>query len=283
MAEEKRFTQHESFGPSRPRPLAAPAWGLTTRGVVCPGSGSPARAGTHESSTARRIGLRTAQRAHERRPWCAAGRVLDAPAQSFAFENAPTKRRIARIGTPCSRPCSELGITAAPLWIFAYGSLIFRPGFSHLERRRAYVAGFARRFWQGSPDHRGVPDAPGRVVTLVCLDGVACGGCAYRIDPRDAEAILTALDAREQAGFERRPLPLFDTPGGEPFGEGVTWVAGPTNTHFLGPLPEPEIANVIRSRRGPSGTNTEYVLRLREALRELDVVDEHVERVASLL
>ena len=169
------------------------------------------------------------------------------------------------------------------MWIFAYGSLIFRPGFEWLERRRAWVGGFERRFWQGSPDHRGVPEAPGRVVTLVAAEGAACGGCAYRIDPAGADALLAALDAREQAGFERRTLPLLDGPTGPAFADGVTWIAGRGNEHFLGPLPGPEIAAVIRARRGPSGPNAEYALRLRDALRALDVADDHVERVAAHL
>jgi cation transport regulator ChaC len=168
------------------------------------------------------------------------------------------------------------------VWIFAYGSLIFRPDFPWIERRRAYLSGFARRFWQGSPDHRGVPEAPGRVVTLVRQDGF-CGGCAYRIDPAGAAPILETLDAREQAGFERVDVELLDGEAGSAFARGITWIAGPTNAHFLGPLPEAEIAAIIRERRGPSGPNTEYVLRLRDALRALEIVDEHVERVASLL
>jgi glutathione-specific gamma-glutamylcyclotransferase len=169
------------------------------------------------------------------------------------------------------------------MWIFGYGSLIFRPDFPYVERRRAYVSSWARRFWQGSPDHRGVPEAPGRVVTLVASEGAVCGGCAYRIDPSGADAILAALDAREQAGFERLTLELFDAPGSAAFARGVTWVAGPKNEHFLGPLPEREIAEVIRERRGPSGANADYALRLRDALRALDVVDEHVEAIAALL
>ena len=51
-------------------------------------------------------------------------------------------------------------------WIFGYGSLVWRPAFPHAERRAANVRGWVRRFWQGSPEHRGVRDAPGRVLTL---------------------------------------------------------------------------------------------------------------------
>ena len=169
------------------------------------------------------------------------------------------------------------------MWIFAYGSLIFRPDFPFVERRRAYVRGWQRRFWQGSPDHRGVPEAPGRVVTLVASEGF-CGGCAYRIDPNGGRAILEALDAREQAGFERTNVELFDSPEAPAFfGSAITWIAGKDNAHFLGPIPDAEIAAEIRERRGPSGPNAEYVLRLRDALRALEVVDEHVETIASLL
>jgi len=169
------------------------------------------------------------------------------------------------------------------MWIFGYGSLIFRPSFDFLERRRAFVKGWSRRFWQGSPDHRGVPEAPGRVVTLVPDGDAACGGCAYRIDAARADEIFAALDAREQAGFERRTVALYATTDEDPFTEGVTWIAGSSNPHFLGPLPEAELAAWIRERRGPSGSNMEYALRLAEALRGLDIADAHVEDIARRL
>jgi cation transport regulator ChaC len=165
------------------------------------------------------------------------------------------------------------------MWIFAYGSLIFRPAFSYLERRRAFVKGWSRRFWQGSPDHRGVPDAPGCVVTLLPDPDGLCGGCAFRIDPAQSDGILKAIDAREQAGFSRKRLALLPAPGEQPFADGITWVAAPENPHFLGPLQEPAIAEIISSRSGPSGSNADYAMQLFVALRNLDIVDIHVETI----
>lgn len=167
------------------------------------------------------------------------------------------------------------------MWIFAYGSLTWRPSFSWAERRPAYVRGWARRFWQGSPDHRGVPEAPGRVVTLVEVDGEICGGCAYRIAPEESDHILAELDHRERAGFLRQLLPVFaDASHETPFAEAVTYVADVANPWFLGELSESEIAALVRTRRGPSGPNDEYVLRLADTLAELGIGDEHVEAIA---
>src|SRR5689334_3397594 len=105
------------------------------------------------------------------------------------------------------------------VWIFGYGSLIFRPGFSYVERRRAFVTGFARRFWQGSPDHRGSLERPGRVVTLVPVEAGVCGGVAYRIESAAAPSILDGLDFRERAGFERRTVALLEEPSRGAFAE----------------------------------------------------------------
>ncbi|WP_394827405.1 gamma-glutamylcyclotransferase [Pendulispora albinea] len=170
------------------------------------------------------------------------------------------------------------------MWIFAYGSLIFRPSFDYLEKRRAFVSGWMRRFWQGSPDHRGTPEVPGRVVTLIADEKAWCGGSAYRIDPAHADTVLAALDSREQAGFERHHLHLWDSPDGTaPFAQGLTYVAPMTNPHFLGPLDEPSIAAWIDRSHGPSGPNADYARALDVALRELAIDDPHVETIARLL
>lgn len=169
------------------------------------------------------------------------------------------------------------------LWIFAYGSLVFRPAFDFVERRRAFVQGYARRFWQASPDHRGTEGFPGRVATLVPLADALCGGCAYRLDEAWAEPILAAIDHREKAGFDRRIVPMLDGPGGATFAEGLTWIADRTNVHFFEEASETVIAEVVRMRHGPSGPNSAYVLELRDALRALEVFDPHVEAIADHL
>jgi cation transport regulator ChaC len=79
------------------------------------------------------------------------------------------------------------------LWIFGYGSLVWRPSFPFAERRGAWIDGFARRFWQGSTDHRGVPGAPGRVVTLEPDARARCFGVAYRVDDEGVPARRVAL------------------------------------------------------------------------------------------
>jgi cation transport regulator ChaC len=175
------------------------------------------------------------------------------------------------------------GTLTSSMWIFGYGSLIFRPGFDFVERRPAWIAGYVRRFWQGSPDHRGTPESPGRVVTLLADANAHCGGCAYRIDPEGAGETLRLLDEREIAGFERTVVPLLDGPNGATFAEGITWIAPHGNPHFLGELPEDEIAAHVRRSHGPSGANIDYVRRLAAALRELGIEDPHVEAIVRAL
>lgn len=169
------------------------------------------------------------------------------------------------------------------MWIFGYGSLIFRPGFAFLERRPAWIAGYVRRFWQGSPDHRGTPESPGRVVTLLADANTTCGGCAYRIDPETADATLRALDEREIAGFERTNVPLLEGPSAAAFAEGITWIAPNGNPHFLGEIPEPDIAAHVRRSHGPSGANIDYVRSLHAALQELGIDDPHVAAIVRSL
>ena len=168
-------------------------------------------------------------------------------------------------------------------WVFGYGSLIWRPAFPHAERRAACARGFARRFWQGSPDHRGVREAPGRVLTLVPQPEALCWGVAYRVEDAAWDEVLAILDERESGGFERRSLEIGFDADGEARLPALTYVAGEGNPNFLGPAPLPAIAAQIRGAHGRSGANRDYALQMAAALRELRVGDAHVFAVAELL
>jgi glutathione-specific gamma-glutamylcyclotransferase len=170
-------------------------------------------------------------------------------------------------------------------WIFGYGSLVWRPAFPALEQRPARVRGWTRRFWQGSTDHRGVPSAPGRVVTLVPEPDAVCWGMAYRVEPTRLPEVLDALDVREQGGYARHEvaLELLDPGDGAAPVRGLMYVAGPGNPNYLGPAPLDAIAAQVRRSTGPSGANLEYVLRLAAALREMGADDAHVFELAELL
>ena len=167
------------------------------------------------------------------------------------------------------------------MWIFGYGSLIFRPSFPFVEKAGAWVSGYERRLWQGSTDHRGVPGAPGRVATLIEAPGARCWGVAYRIDRQDIAAVLAHLDHREKGGYERREV-MLEFEGASPV-PGTVYFASSTNPSFLGPAPLEEIVAQVRSAIGPSGRNADYVLRLAAALRESNVDDPHVFAVANAL
>jgi len=167
------------------------------------------------------------------------------------------------------------------VWVFGYGSLIFRPSFPFAEKVGAWLTGYERRLWQGSTDHRGVPGAPGRVATLVEIPNARCWGVAYRVDAEDTAAVLEHLDHREKGGYERR-LVTLEIEGREPITASV-YFANSSNPEWLGPAPLEEIVAQVRAATGPSGSNVDYVRRLAAALHENGVEDPHVYEVAKAL
>ncbi len=159
-------------------------------------------------------------------------------------------------------------------WIFGYGSLIWRPDFPYTSSRKAAVRGWRRRFWQASPDHRGVPAAPGRVVTLVADAAATCWGVAFQAEAAHFEAIVAMLDEREKNGYDAHAVTLEFDDGSA--AEALTYIAGPDNPSFAGPAPLGAMAAQIARAHGPSGSNREYLARLAATLLELGIEDDEV-------
>lgn len=161
-------------------------------------------------------------------------------------------------------------------WVFGYGSLIFKVDFPWLERRVASINGWSRRFWQGSHDHRGTPEAPGRVVTLIETPGVDCFGIAYLVAPE----VFDHLDYREKNGYARHRVAIA-LDGGDAAVSGLLYVATEDNPAYLGPAPLDDMALHIAAATGPSGTNRSYLSELARALEDLGSYDDHVHPLAS--
>jgi glutathione-specific gamma-glutamylcyclotransferase len=100
------------------------------------------------------------------------------------------------------------------LWIFAYGSLMWDPGFVYAEAQPALLKGYHRSFCVYSHRHRGTPERPGVVLGLD--RGGACKGIAYRVPAADVAAALNYLWDREMArGTYRLKEVLVEIAGGK--------------------------------------------------------------------
>ncbi|TAN04904.1 MAG: gamma-glutamylcyclotransferase [Rhodanobacteraceae bacterium] len=163
------------------------------------------------------------------------------------------------------------------VWLFGYGSLIYKADFPYLERRRATIHGWSRRLWQGSHDHRGTFEHPGRVATLIPEEGAACVGMAYHVAP----ATFEHLDHREKNGYLRHEG-VLDFGNGKSVA-GLVYIAAQGNAAWLGPADDATLARHVAAASGPSGRNSDYVLHLARALRELGADDPHVFAVEARL
>ena len=136
------------------------------------------------------------------------------------------------------------------------------------------------RFWQASEDHRGTPQFPGRVATVVPQAGAEVWGRAYRLAP-ETEAVLAYLDHREKGGYSRQFREVFTTCGQAI--EALCYVGGSDGESFVGPEDEVTTASVIGQAVGPSGKNIDYLRNLHESLSRLGKMEPHVDRLLSLV
>ncbi|KAF8178873.1 ChaC-like protein [Mycena galopus ATCC 62051] len=175
--------------------------------------------------------------------------------------------------------------SATPFVVFGYGSLIFKPPPNVVAQVPGFLKGYVRRFAQKSHDHRGTPENPGRVVTLVHKedwdlfsssdpfpDEDTVWGVAYTIDPEFETEVRAYLDYREKDGYTMESMPIYGIVDGAEttiIQHAYCYVGRKDNPSFIGSEPLPALAHRIWISIGPSGTNKEYLYNLANAVREL--------------
>lgn len=162
--------------------------------------------------------------------------------------------------------------------------MIWRPGFEFRAQCHACLPGWRRDFSQASPDHRGTPELPGRVVTLREDVNSQCEGIAYQIETNSAWQIGEYLDERESGGYSRLYVELTlnsNATGSNTKVQALTYIALPENPHACESAPVDKLAALIAERHGPSGSNKDYVLNLAEALTANRISDPVVENLAA--
>lgn len=158
------------------------------------------------------------------------------------------------------------------LWVFAYGSLLWKPGFEPEDREPARLEGYHRRFCVLSRIYRGTPQLPGLVLGLAA--GGDCHGLALRIGRARLEETLDYLWDREmQTGiYFARQLSLVLGREGRT-GTALAFVVNPDHEQFCGSLDDDAAADRIVTASGTCGSNLDYFLNTIELLNEHGLPD----------
>lgn len=157
------------------------------------------------------------------------------------------------------------------IWVFGYGSLMWNPGFPHVERATATLHGFHRSLCVLSHVHRGTPDRPGLVLGLD--RGGSCRGVAFRVAREEAETALAYLRAREQVtSVYLETIVALRLVDGRHV-KAVTYTVDRNHRQYARRLPHPELLRLVRQGVGVSGRNPDYIRATHAHLVELGIKD----------
>lgn len=166
-------------------------------------------------------------------------------------------------------------LEGAPLWVFAYGSLIWKPAFDHVETRRGRVHGWRRSFCLNITSWRGTAEEPG---LMLALDrGGACTGVAYRLPEADQQAAMLRMLVREIAYHEDLPwLRWVTVRTAEGPVRALAFYCAPAAHPDLVRLPLDEQARRLARAAGFVGSCAEYLYNTVSHLEALGIRDRYL-------
>ncbi len=166
------------------------------------------------------------------------------------------------------------------VWVFGYGSLIWRPDFEYAERRLATLHGHHRALCLWSREHRGTPDCPGLVFGLD--RGGSCRGVVYRLDDAELDVIMPKLWIREMTTGSYVPRWLNCVTEQGPV-QALVFVMNRDGPGYVGELPLQEQLAIIRRAAGGYGPCTDYVLETARALQIAGICDTRLQTLVQAL
>lgn len=167
------------------------------------------------------------------------------------------------------------------LWVFGYGSLMWKPGFDFVDSALAWVQGYHRSLCIFSHVHRGTPERPGLVLGLD--HGGSCQGVAFRVAPRDRDRTIRYLRERElvtSVYLEKTVCAAF-ADGGRV--NALAYVVDRSHSQYAGRLPYDEMTRLVAEGVGVNGDNPAYVRNTYEHLLRLDIHDAELAEVVRRL
>jgi glutathione-specific gamma-glutamylcyclotransferase len=169
------------------------------------------------------------------------------------------------------------------LWVFAYGSLMWRPGFQFVERAQARLLGAHRALCVYSFVHRGTPERPGLVLGLDF--GGRCRGIAYRVQAALRPATIAYLRKREQvtAVYRETMRPIWVQGSPERRVLALCYIVDRGHPQYAGRLSLEQQLHHVRQGHGVSGANRDYVVATVAALEQLGYRDTQLHLLASML
>ena len=165
-------------------------------------------------------------------------------------------------------------------WVFGYGSLMWHPGFPHLEVRPAQLYGYHRRFCVFSHSYRGTEARPGLVLGLD--RGGSCHGLAYRVPAAESEAVVAYLYEREMTtyAYDSRWLRLRTRNG--PI-TAVAFVVDRGHKEYAGRLAADRVVEMIAQGSGDRGSCQQYLENTVHHLEALGLSDPTLKRLLRLV
>lgn len=202
---------------------------------------------------------------------------------SAAVHLAPRDARHARLLAQVRRD--------EPFWVFAYGSLLWRPDFIPQRSLAARVWGHHRALRMYSRVYRGTPEQPGLVFALI--SGGSCQGRVLQVASEEKEAVFEALWSREMVGHVYEPRWLRCRVASQRAGTDCSTVGDTVRAlaftlrrdspQHAGDLCESRLLDILHRARGRNGSALDYLLETARALRAAGIRDREVERLIHLV